>query len=299
VGPLAAGTYTINAILKDRGSSFPASLMATTKISVRQAEQGEMCNVSPPNHLMDLFFDGKDAQGFVQRFAADPAFRESLANITIAQPRSVNGRTLVSAEFDPLADPNRVLTTLRASDEFSLVRYYGPEGCSFALCPANATRKAFEFFNQSLGQYFYSDDPAEIAILDAPISGWVKTGESFEVTTYYGKGLPVEGSVQRAYRFWNSQPQAKAAHFFTVSQQECAVVRDGVHAGWQFEGSIFWARVPEGGACAYGQPLYRAYNNGMGGAPAHRFTTRPEVVATMTAKGWVSEGIAMCVGDVQ
>jgi len=37
--------------------------------------------------------------------------------------------------------------------------------------------------SDSLGQYFYSDDPSEIALLDAgaPISGWARTGDSFDV----------------------------------------------------------------------------------------------------------------------
>lgn len=295
LGDLEAGFYSIVAQLARVDGTLVNEVSSTFEIKHRD----NVCNVSPPNRLLDLYFDGKDAQAFVQRFASDAAFRDSLAGITIAQPRSVNGHTLVSAEFDALADPDRVLTTLRTSGEFSLVRYYAPESCGFSLCPSNTSRKAFEFFSQSLDQYFYSDDPAEAAILDAANSGWVRTGESFDVIYQYGQQLPVEGSVQRVYRFWNSQPQAKAAHFFTVSQQECAVLRDGGHAGWQFEGSIFWARVPQAGACAYGQPLYRVYNNGMGGAPAHRFTTRLDLVSTMASQGWVSEGVAMCVGDFQ
>lgn len=256
----------------------------------------DVCNISPDNHLVDLFFDGKDVNAFAERFATDAGFRASLANITIGQPRTVTAHTLISAEFDPLADPARVLATLRGSGEFSLVRYYASEGCGFSLCPGDATRKAIEFFNADLGQYFYSDDGAEIAKLDATASGWARTGESFDVISYHGQS-PVEGFFQRVYRFWNTQADAKAAHFFTVSQQECAVLRDGGHAGWQFEGSIFWAQVPQSGGCTYGKPLYRIYNNGAYGAPAHRFTTRTEIVAAMTSQGWVSEGVVMCVGE--
>jgi hypothetical protein len=40
------------------------------------------------------------------------------------------------------------------------------------------------------------------------------------------------------------------------------------------------------------QPLYRAYNNGMSGAPNHRYTTDPAVLDAMIAQGWIMEGEA-------
>jgi hypothetical protein len=295
LGELAAGSYSLVAQLVRPDGTLFSELSTTFAVQHR----GSVCNVSPPDHLVDLFFDGRDADAFIQRYGSDAALRASLANIAVYEPRTVNGHVLASAEFDPLADPDRVLTALRTSGEFSLVRYYGPASCGFSPC-GNLTRKAVEFFNALLGQYFYTDDPAELASLDAGSSGsgWVRTGESFDVIYSYGEQTPVEGKVQRVYRFWNALPFAKSAHFFTVSQQECAVLRDSLEPGWQFEGSIFWAGVAQGGTCTTGTALYRVYNNGMGGAPAHRFTTRPDIVATMTAQGWVSEGVAMCVGNL-
>ena len=38
------------------------------------------------------------------------------------------------------------------------------------------------------------------------------------------------------------------------------------------------------------QPLYRVYNRGMSGAPNHRYTTDPAVLAEMFAQGWQVEG---------
>ncbi len=40
-------------------------------------------------------------------------------------------------------------------------------------------------------------------------------------------------------------------------------------------------------------PLYRVWKSF--GDPNHRFTTERAVVEEMTAKGWVDEGVAMCV----
>jgi hypothetical protein len=36
--------------------------------------------------------------------------------------------------------------------------------------------------------------------------------------------------------------------------------------------------------------VYRLYNDGQGGAPAHRFTTNLAVRAQMLAQGWLLEG---------
>ncbi len=45
------------------------------------------------------------------------------------------------------------------------------------------------------------------------------------------------------------------------------------------------------GSCAAGTvPLYRLYNNGMSGAPNHRYTTSQAVRASMIAAGWLPEG---------
>jgi len=43
------------------------------------------------------------------------------------------------------------------------------------------------------------------------------------------------------------------------------------------------------------QTLYRAYNNGKGGDPNHRYATDHAVIDTMVAQGWVEEGVAICV----
>ena len=40
-------------------------------------------------------------------------------------------------------------------------------------------------------------------------------------------------------------------------------------------------------------PLYRLYNNGMGGAHNHRYTTSRATFNTMLSAGWLFEGEAM------
>ena len=52
-----------------------------------------------------------------------------------------------------------------------------------------------------------------------------------------------------------------------------------------------------GGVCPAGTlPVYRLYNNGMGGAPNHRFVTSLAERQIMIGKGYVPEGNGIGVG---
>jgi hypothetical protein len=61
---------------------------------------------------------------------------------------------------------------------------------------------------------------------------------------------------------------------------------------WQYEGIAFYLQVPDAnGNCPLGTTiLYRLYNNGMGGTPAHRLTTSEATFNQMLAEGWITEG---------
>ena len=56
---------------------------------------------------------------------------------------------------------------------------------------------------------------------------------------------------------------------------------------------MFNIGVPDdAGHCPAGTlPVYRLYNQGMGAAPNHRYTTSLATRAAMVAQGWVPEGI--------
>ena len=158
-----------------------------------------------------------------------------------------------------------------------LLRYPWPE------------RRVVEYFQA--GYYFMTADETEIAILDRSAeSGWMRTGR---ILNTYGTG---SAPLVPVCRFWSDQSFApKSSHFYTPYANECAKVkRDPT---WRFEGDAFHARMPEGSlgarTCPAGtQPLFRVYNNGMSGAPNHRYTTDPAVVDAMIAQGWTMEGEA-------
>jgi hypothetical protein len=97
-------------------------------------------------------------------------------------------------------------------------------------------------------------------------------------------------------RFFSTAFAPKSSHFYTPFPAECTTLKS--NPGWQFESIAFYLQIPTGygtgsGSCPSGTvPLYRAYNNGMGGAPNHRYTTSLTILDLMLAQGWVFEGEA-------
>jgi hypothetical protein len=61
---------------------------------------------------------------------------------------------------------------------------------------------------------------------------------------------------------------------------------------WQFETVAFFVELPDGnGNCLPGtQQLFRLFNEGLSGAPNHRYTISLNVRTQMVAQGWTSEG---------
>jgi hypothetical protein len=134
--------------------------------------------------------------------------------------------------------------------------------------------------------YFVTAFSAEIAALDGGAFGglWKRTGETFSVWT------DASGGGLQTCRFFSTIFDPKSSHFYTPYANECASLKAG--NGWQYEGIAFYIQLPEGtGNCPAGTTiLYRLYNNGMGGAPNHRFTVSATTFSDMQTKGWIFEG---------
>jgi serine protease len=156
---------------------------------------------------------------------------------------------------------------------------------------------AIEYYNARLDHYFFTADVGEQAALDGGQFGaeWQRTGKSFPVVL--APGCPNgDRGTQRIYRFAGEPNVGPNSHFFTVSQDECGLVRDRKDWHWQFEGAPFWAIPPTAGACPDRTvPLYRAYNDGQRGDPNHRYSIDRAVIDAMVAQGWTDEGARMCV----
>jgi hypothetical protein len=155
-------------------------------------------------------------------------------------------------------------------------------------------RLVVEYFHAGYGHYFLTADEPEIVTLDtAAERSWVRTGKSF--ATLDQSALPYLPLVP-VCRFWSAQSfSPKSSHFYTPYADECAKVMH--NTVWRYERNAFYVAMPGGtpGArtCPSGtRPLYRAYNDGGGGVPNHRYTTDPVELDAMIAQGWIMEGEA-------
>ncbi len=154
-----------------------------------------------------------------------------------------------------------------------------------------SVERRIEYFHSGYGHYFLTADEHEIANLDVfNPNGWVRTGYTFRVWD------DDDPSLSPTCRFWSDQSFApKSSHFYTPYEAECATLKTG--DTWRFERNAFDLRMPEGTpgsrVCPIdSRPLYRSYNNGLGGAPNHRYTIERGVLDEMISKGWTMEGEA-------
>lgn len=149
---------------------------------------------------------------------------------------------------------------------------------------------AVEYFHPQFDHYFVTTNGDEMQGLDlADPAPWMRTGKRFNVAYPYSTGL------SSVCRFWSGQSFVpKSSHFYTpYASEECSPLKSS--SVWTYEGDVFSLKLPEGlpgakGCPAGMQPLYRAYNNGQGGAPNHRYTIDASVLDAMSAKGWTVEG---------
>jgi hypothetical protein len=160
---------------------------------------------------------------------------------------------------------------------------------SGALTTSSIT-KVIEYHHAAFDHYFMTAIGDEITKLDnGTIAGWERTGKAFNVF--------VSGTADTAEvcRFFSTAFAPKSSHFYTPFAPECASVKQ--NPNWQFEAAVFNMVLPAGdGSCTPGTlPLYRVYNDGMGGAPNHRYTTDFDVFNAMLAAGWKPEGFGIGV----
>ena len=153
-----------------------------------------------------------------------------------------------------------------------------------AVTASNVAR-VIEYYHAGFDHYFMTAIPNEITLLDnGTIAGWVRTGHSFNV---FVSGTP--GTVD-VCRFFSTAFGTKSSHFYTPYASECTLVKQ--NPSWQFEAAVFNMVLPKvDGTCDPGlRPLYRLYNNGMGGAPNHRQVTDLSLFQMMRALTWTPEG---------
>jgi hypothetical protein len=157
-----------------------------------------------------------------------------------------------------------------------------------------------EYYEAAIDHYFITPLTSEIALCDAGVSpclGWVRTGLTFNG---FDAASPPASSIG-VCRFFNDSFAPKSSHFYALHGLGCEdTIAD--FPDWQLESSdLFNMYIPDAaGNCPSGSiPVYRLFNNGMGGAPNHRFVTSLADRIAMVDKGYVSEGygplgVGMC-----
>ncbi len=154
--------------------------------------------------------------------------------------------------------------------------------------PPPQTAVAVEYHHVVWDHYFVTDSAVEINALDGGAFGgvWQRTGQAFLVWTQS------TGLSSPTCRFFSVGFPPKSTHFYTPFAFEC----NGLMAdpNWQFEAIAFHLQLPNAsGFCGAGTvPLYRLFNNFMGGAPNHRYTISALIFNQMVAGGWTFEGNA-------
>ena len=148
------------------------------------------------------------------------------------------------------------------------------------------TVEAVEYYYAAWNFYFETSFSDEIAALDGGAFGgvWKRTGQTFNVWSQ-ASALAVP-----TCRFFSTAFAPKSSHFYTPFPSECAIVK--TESAWQYESIAFYIALADAdGNCGAGTiPLYRVYDNGMGGAPNHRYTTSLTILNQMIAAGWSFEG---------
>ena len=165
---------------------------------------------------------------------------------------------------------------------------------------SSSTVTVVEYHNNFFDHYFITPVAAEILLLDArapPFQDWSRTGFSFN--SYVNATAP--GTSVAICRFFNSTFAPKSSHFYAPHGLGCEATIASF-PDWKLEDDkLFNSMLPDSaGACPSGTiPVYRLYNNGMGGAPNHRFVTSLAERQNMLNKGYVAEGngigVGMCV----
>lgn len=160
------------------------------------------------------------------------------------------------------------------------------------------TVSVVEYHHAAFDHYFITPVPGEIALLDAhapPFEDWSRTGFSFNA--YPNAGAPAGSTA--ICRLFNSHFGAKSSHFYGPKGSVCDDTLR-IFPDWSLEDDkLFNTMLPDAatGACPAGTiPVYRMYNQGMGGAPNHRFVTSLAERQKMLDQGFVAEGAGIGVG---
>ena len=292
IGQLARGAWRVQLRVID---TFGIGLVESAFLEVRVHAPDSTCRRYPTGRaVVEARHRTLDGQRLRDRIASDPVFAARVGNPFDVMLILALDPAVAMLRYDWLDNPHDKRALLERTGEFDRLYAYDGGAC-LATPPPDLFASMIEYRHAVLDHYFYTANPSEIAGLDdgTGARGWTRTGRSFRVLRE--PGVPVR--APRAGRAFASSASPAWARARTCSP---STARSAASLPTAARGSTrawpFWATPPDStGGCSHpGEiPLYRVWKSF--GDSNHRFTTERAVVEEMKAKGWVDEGIAMCV----
>jgi hypothetical protein len=203
----------------------------------------------------------------------------------------------IGVTFTPGAEGARSGSLSVVSNGVGSPQAISASGTGTTATASSPTVPVVEYYNPVFDHYFITSVPVEISLLNArqpPFQDWIATGFTFKG---YANATAPASSVAIC-RFLNSTFAPKSSHFYAPHGLGCEATIAGF-PDWGIEDDkLFNSMLPNAsGACPAGTiPVYRLYNNGMGGAPNHRFVTSLAERQNMINKGFIAEGNGIGVG---
>lgn len=313
-GPLAAGTYTVNLYQSLVDQQPAVSLLASKSLVVADEGRPVWSTVLPsypvPQDALSIRIRGSTGgspplvfphtakvQGDVIKVegcVGDSGFAvPGVYVVSVGVPPLAAGRYRVEYHRGDCSGTGEPSTAPRMIASFHLdVKTPGPTWPG----PPASVLPVTEYYHAEFGHYFITADEAEQVALDSGrFSGWVFTTPNyFSPAAKYGfwRSGDHAGTVG-VCRFFSAAFAPRSSHFYTASASECEKVK--ANPDWTYEGVVGYVLPSAGNSCAEGAALYRLYNNGQGGAPAHKYTTTDYEREYLAAHGWADEGPLGCV----
>jgi len=226
-------------------------------------------------------------QGFAQLGLVTPDYVIPSGFIPLANG-TINYAGVSQATYTTLPTDGVTALNISGMTMQNLATNFSGQSGSVTAGPPPLMGTAVEYYYSVWNFYFETAFPTEIAALDGGAFGgaWQRTGQTFKVWT----DPSASPAAVPTCRFFSTIFAPKSSHFYTPFTAECAGLKAGT--AWQYESIAFYiAMADANGMCGMGTiPLYRLYDNGMGGAPNHRYTTSLTVLTQMQAAGWTFEG---------
>jgi len=162
----------------------------------------------------------------------------------------------------------------------------GHAATAIALEP---TATVVEYYSAALNNYFTTVSSAEIAALDAPTSGWVRTGASWGAWANAGDN-PAAVPV---CRFSGKPLIGPITSFYAADPNECAQFMQA--PAWTYNGIAFYVEPLQAGTCKAGTtPVMRTYSPGARAVLANYRYTIDATAYQRMAPAATLQGVVMC-----